>query len=1043
MLDDHAFGVQLRRYRTRAGLTQEALAEQAGLTAHAISALERGERRHPYPHTVEALAQALHLSADEQAALLAARAASHQAAPPTPAPSVVPASPASPPAPILATKLYVPQPRAALVPRPRLRARLDRGLAGSLTLIAAPAGFGKTTLLADWLVTASHAPEPPIRTGQVAWLSLDVGDNDPLQFLRYLVAALQTVAPEVGRATLAVLQSAQAPPIVTLLPLVANDLAALSTPCILVLDDYHVIDAPAVHQALTFLLEHLPPQLHLVIATRVDPPLPLSRLRVRGQLTELRAHDLRFTSEEAALFLREVMGVPLSGEEVAALEARTEGWVAGLHLAALSLHDRPPEQMAGFIDAFTGSHRFVVDYLVDEVLARQPAHLQTFLLHTSILERLSGALCDAIMQGDTTERAETHGPGEQASSQMVLEQLERANLFLVPLDDTRHWYRYHHLFAQVLHERLMNGASQDVVAMLHRRASVWFEQHGLLPEAMEHVFAAREWERAARLLEQHTEPMLMRGEIRTLHHWVQVLPRDVARKQPHLLLGYAWAQCRTEPDAVEATLRDAESVLNLDEAGPAEQGAGDSALDRESAELRGKLAAIRASIGGNQHDLPRRIALAHEALTLLPEDNLFWRISPTVDLGLALAAAGEVGAASHAFTEAIDLCRKAGHSYAAMIATMHLARVRAAQGQLHAAAALHQRALEMAAEQGWGQLPIVGLPHVWLGKLLYEWNDLPSATRHLLAGIKLAEPGEQRILLEGYTVLARVQQAHGDSAAALATIHECDELARAHNFPASLIAHGAAARAHLALMQGDREQAVHWANTSGLHPTDDLRYPREWEYLTLARVRIAQVQNDAPGSFLRDALDLLDRLLEIAEASARINSMIDILVLRALALQMRGDRNAALAALERALSLTAPEGYVRVFVDEGAPMAALLAHGLAERTWGLGDGTQGHDVRGYTHQLLAVFRAAGIEPQAGVPLALSAPRVLTSDGEMLTEREQEVLRLLVAGCSNQVIAAELIVAVGTVKRHVSNIMSKLGVQSRLEAVARARELGLA
>ncbi|HSH80014.1 MAG TPA: LuxR C-terminal-related transcriptional regulator, partial [Herpetosiphonaceae bacterium] len=894
----------------------------------------------------------------------------------------------------------------------------------------APPGFGKTTLLADWLGR-------PADGRHVAWLALDAGDADPLQFLRYLIAALQTIAPAAGATTLVLLRGAQAPPLETLLPLLLNDLVQLPERSILVLDDYHVVDAPAVHRALAFLLDHLPSRLHLVIASRADPPLPLSRLRARGLLTELRAHDLRFTPEEAAMFLRKVMGLALTVEDVAALETRTEGWIAGLQLAALSLRDRRDAQQAAFIEAFTGSNRFVVDYLVDEVLARQPAHLQTFLLQTSILPRLSGPLCDAVVLGDGAEVDHAPRSTRQAYSQLLLEELERSNLFIVPLDEARHWYRYHHLFAQVLRERLASGATEEAVARLHRRAGAWFEQHGLLPEAMEHMFAARDWGRAARLLEQHAEPMLMRGEFLALQRWVQVLPREVVRKRPHLLLAHAWAQFLVEPDrsdAVEAILRDAETVLALGEERPAERGAELPALDREMAELRGKLAAIRGSIAGNQEDIPRRIALTDEALAHLPGDNLFWRIIPTVDRGLALDAAGEVVPASAAFTEATDLCRAAGYSYAAMIATMHLARTRARQGRLHAAAELHRRALDMAAEQGWEQLPMVGLPHIWWSKLLYEWNDLASATRHLQAGIDLVGPHQPRILLEGYAMLARVKQAQGDAEGALETMRRAEEVARTVAAPWAARLVGAY-QARLWLAQGQVDRAVRCVEEAGLQPDRELVSQRELEYVTLARVRIARGEP-------MQALQLLETLQQAAEAAGRLGSMVEILVLQASALRDRGDHAQATTVLQRALMLAGPEGYVRTFVDEGVAMAALLAQGLRVSDWGLGAGKQGQDVHAYATRLLATFEAGGIDPRSGSHLPATEARALTLEGEVLTERELEVLRLLAAGRSNQAIAQELVVAIGTVKRHVSNILSKLQVESRLEAAARARELGL-
>jgi LuxR family maltose regulon positive regulatory protein len=1069
MNEPMTLGRWMKRLRADLDMTQEALAKQVGCAVQTIRTFETGRRR-PSRELVERLADVLQVPQEQRYDFV--RAARMPASSPSVHPggreqdrlrlgehraeqagSTINGRPEHGPeasdgqavleqSPLLATKLYIPRPRADLVSRSRLFAQIEAGLAGPLIVIAAPAGFGKTTLLADWLasrtegrglrselVATSLSPQSSLLSPRVAWLALDAGDSDPHQFLHYLIAALQTIAPAIGDTSLKLLRTAQTPAIGTLLALLLNDLVQLPEGSILVLDDYHVIDTPAVHQALAFLIDHLPPQLHMIIASRADPPLPLSRLRARRQLTELRAHDLRFVQGEAATFLHEVMGLALSVEDVAALEARTEGWIAGLQLAALSLRDRPDAQQAKFIEAFTGNNRFVVDYLVDEVLARQPPHLQTFLLQTSILERLSGSLCDALVLGDEPETPHAAHTAQGAYSQLLLEELERNNLFIVPLDDERRWYRYHHLFAQVLRHRLESGASQDTVATLHGRASVWFEKHGLLPEALEHLFAAADWGSAARLLEQHAELMVMRGEFLTFRRWVQLLPRDVARSHPHLLLAHAWVQFLAEPlqaDAIETILHDAETVLSLSERRPAELGAETSSLNRAPVELRGKLAAIRASVAGNQQDIPRTIALAHAALTSLPRDNLFWRINPTVDRGLALVAAGEVVAASQAFTEAIDLCRAAGHSYAAMIATMHLARVRAMQGQLHAAAELHQRALDMAAEQGWGQLPMVGLPHVWWGKLLYEWNDLEAATSHLLAGIALAEPAHQEVvLLEGYATLARVKQAQGDVAGAGDAMQCAEEMAYSTSAPwAAPLVH--AYQVRLWLAQGQVERISDWTERVGLDTEGGRVAQRELEYVTLARVQIARNQ---PA----EALPVLERLLEAAAAAGRGGSMIEILALQALALQAHGDPAQAITMLQRALVRAAPEGYLRLFVDEGAPMAALLR---AAQAAGI--------MPEYVVMLLAAFPShVSTDAVTSLPFpALTSPLHKRNVPDMLTERELEVLRLLAAGLSNQAIAQQLIVAIGTVKRHVNSILSKLGVQSRLQAVARAREIGL-
>lgn len=967
---------------------------------------------------------------------------------------------------LLGTKLFVPRPRADLVSRPRLHARLDAGLAGTLTLVCGPAGFGKTTLLADWLCHSKVLRQSP---RAVAWLSLTAEDNDLYRFLPYLIAAFQTIAPSVGVTLLSLLHAPQPPLLPSLLTVLIADLAALPAESILILDDYHVIDVPAIDQAITFLLEHLPPRLHLVIASREDPSLPLARLRARRQLIELRAADLRFTTDEAAAFLNQVMGLPLSPADVAALEQRTEGWIAGLQLAALSMQNH--KDLAGFIAAFTGSHRFILDYLIEEVIARQPDYVQAFLLQTSILDRLCGPLCDAVVTGP-----------HSVSGQALLEYLERANLFLVPLDDERQWYRYHHLFADVLRQRLLTqrlpalfaGASGEAVATLHRRAAEWYDQQGFILEALHHASAAQDWGWAARLLEQHAELLLMRGELRTLHGWFQLLPRSVVRKQPRLLLAYAWAQFLAAPfhtDAVEAILHDMEAVPGLHGDQPTGQSVESGPLDGERAELRGKLAAVRASIANSQKDIPRTIALAHEALTYLPRDNMFWRLIPMVDLGLAYDASGEVMAASRAFTEAIDLAGLAGNRYVAMIATMHLARVRATQGELHVSAELHRRALAMAAEQGWKQLPMVALPHVWLGKLLYEWNDLPSATWHLLEGIKLVRPREQqRVLLEGYVTLAHVKKAQGDAVGALDAMRQAEEVAQTTDAPwaAPLIG---AYKARLWLAQGRPDRAGRWLEEAGPRLNAELASQRELEFVTLARVRIAQ------GKAM-EALPILERLLRATEAAGRLGSMIEILVLQALALQALDDPTRAIVVLQRALLLAEPEGYNRTFVDEGAPMATLLAQGLQDKHWN-------GSLRAYTAKLLASFPETELQAvrrlkpgsnmrkpaQAGShsilnPLKrVSAFQTPTSVGgqerhgerspvvsgqgtrspalvEPLSPRELEVLALVADGKSNAEIAQLLVIAVSTVKAHLNTIFGKLDVTSRTQAIGRAHDLDL-
>ncbi|HZG66655.1 MAG TPA: hypothetical protein VEZ12_07915, partial [Herpetosiphonaceae bacterium] len=759
------------------------------------------------------------------------------------------------------------------------------------------------------------------------------------------------------------LRIGQAPPIETLLPLLLNDLVHLPEGSILVLDDYHVIDAPAVHQALQFLLDHLPPQLHLVIASRADPPLALSRLRARGQLTELRAHDLRFTLEEAAMFLREVMGLVLGVEEVAALEARTEGWIAGLQLAALSMQDRSGEQMATFIEAFTGSHRFVVDYLVDEVLARQPPHLQTFLLQTSILERLCGPLCGAVVLGDEAEPPHHAArTTQQAYSQALLEELEHNNLFIVPLDDERHWYRYHHLFAQVLRERLVSGTKEDTVASLHRRAGTWFEAQGLVEEAVQHALAAQDWERAAGLIEGHGLLLMLKGHLQQVTDWLDALPDTRVRERPVLSIIRAVSfMFSNRLASVEAYLQHAERWIQPD------------TPDDQARTIRGAAAGVRANVSYLVGDLPRVIASVHEALEVLPETEVselpgmlvtIFRSATKSFTGLTYKVTGDVTSASERLAaDVIAPVRAAGNLFATLYSMTYLALLQVYQGRLRVAADTYAQAAQLAPEAGGLQI-LVASPIYYIGRgdLLRERNELDAAAQYLRQGIDLVRGTmtiDANAATHGYIAWARLQQARGDSLGARATLEEFVHLAEQRDFFHVLVARGAAAQAQLVLAQGDLAAARRWAETSGLGVDDELAFFRESEYLALARVYIAQGRHSSVRHILCDAVALLDRLLQAAETGERNGSVIEILILRALALQAQGDLSHALDVLERALTLAAPEDYVRVFVDEGAPMAVLLARGLDVRNWGREPGRPGQDVRSYASRLLAVFEAEG------------------------------------------------------------------------------------
>jgi LuxR family transcriptional regulator, maltose regulon positive regulatory protein len=904
--------------------------------------------------------------------------------------------------PLLLTKLSVPSARPSLVSRLRLSERLEEELGGKLTLISAPAGFGKTTLLSMWLAVSS-------RSGRSAvWLSLDPGDNDPTRFWRYFIAAADRVCPGAGDTALVLLQAPQAPPIEAILTTLLNELAELPTDAVLVLDDYHLIESRKIHEALAFLIEHLPPQVHLVISTRADPPLPLARFRARGEMAELRASDLRFTTEETAAFLEKTVGSRLSAKDVAELEERTEGWVAGLQLAALALRDR--SDISSFIAAFTGSNRYVVDYLAEEVLARQPEALRTFLLKTSILDRMCGPLCDAVTLSDDGQEA--------------LEYLEHMNLFVNPLDEERRWYRYHHLFTDVLRQRLRE-TDDDLLPKLHRRASVWFEQQGLAVEAVHHTLEAHDIERAADLIEEIGLSVMLPGQVHTLLGWLDKLPDALVRSRPALCVVHAAAlMFAGQPEAAEARLDDAERDVQRD--APA-----DRALI-----ILGQAATVRGNLTRISGDLARCVAFSRRALDLLPETQFMWTIAK-LNATYAYHVSGDVRPATERLVaEVIAPVRRTGNPLTLLRSIINLARLQVLQGRLRQGTATFEEAARSSSGPG-GSERLVGNPAYYfgMGDLLREWNDLDAAERHLEQGMDLVSgmpTVDADVVAHGFISLARLQQARGEYGPAITTLEIFSHLAHRQNFFPPLLANAAAAKARLSLAQGDLPAAIGWAEASGLH-LDEPSYPREAEYLTLARVLIARGRDDPEGPYFDDALRLIDLLLGAAESGARMGSAIEILILRALALQARRETTGAFEALERVLTLGEPEGYVRVFVDEGAPMAALLSAFLKARRRG-GRGTKQLASLGYVRRLLAVF-----EPPAPTQHAQATGQPLP---EHLTRREREVLALIAEGFSNQEIADRLFIAPSTVKWYVHSILRKLEVDSRIKAVARARELHL-
>ena len=888
--------------------------------------------------------------------------------------------------PTLATKLYIPPPRPKVVLRPRLIERLNEALhsTSGVTLISAPAGFGKTTLVSEW-VAACGRP--------VAWLSLDEGDNDSARFLAYLIAALQTIGANIGEGVLPALQTPQPPPTELILTTLLNDIITIPDNFVLILDDYHVIDAKPVDNALSFLLEHQPSQMHLVIATREDPSLSLSRLRASGQLTELRAADLRFSSSEAAEFLNKVMGLNLSAEDSAALETRTEGWIAGLQLAALSMQGH--QDTADFIKSFTGSHHFVMDYLVEEVLGQQSESVQAFLLHTSILDRLCGPLCDAVLLNSS------------ATGQATLEYLEHANLFIIPLDNERRWYRYHHLFADLLRQRLHqsitssagNRDAESAMNELHIRASQWYEDNGLQMEAFQHAAAANDIERAERLIEGKGIPLHFSGGVIPILDWLESLPKEVLNARPSLWWRHAaMLLINGQTIGVGEKLQAAEASLA---ANLALRGA---EPDDETRNLIGQIAAATATLALTRYDVETMLAQSRRALEYLHPNSLFTRASANWTLGYAYTLQGDRAAARRAFTESISLSQASGAIFTAILATIGLGNVQEADNQLYQAAETYRRVLHWAGEK---PQQIISEAHIGLARVLYEWNDLDAAEQHGEQSLQLARRYESFIdrFVFGEVFLARLKLAQGDVDGASAILARTDQSVRQHNF-VHRMPEVAAAQVLTLLRQGNLAAAAHLAQTHGLP-------------LSQVRVHLAEGNPSA-------ALAVLEPFRQQVEAKGWADEQLKAMVLQAIAHQAHGEKEEAVQVLGDALALAEPGGFIRIFVDEGTPMFRLLSEAAAQEI-----------MPGYVGKLLAEFESEEQKRTDKSSLPPAQPLI-----EPLSQRELEVLRLIAQGLSNDEIGKRLFLALDTVKGHNRRIYDKLQVQRRTEAVARARELGL-
>jgi LuxR family maltose regulon positive regulatory protein len=878
--------------------------------------------------------------------------------------------------PLLTTKLYVPRVRAELVSRPRLTERLNEGVTRKLTLVSAPAGFGKTTLVTEWLsgLDCLHT-----------WLSLDEDDNDPARFFTYLLAALRKIGPNIGHAAQAMLQAPQSPPPESFLTSLINDIAATPQPFVLVLDDYHLIQTMPIHKQLTFFLEHQPPQMHLVITTREDPPLPLFRWRARGQMVEIRQADLKFTEEETADFLQRVMRLELSSTDVAALHQRTEGWVAGLQLAALSMQGR--DDVHQLVQSFAGSHRYILDYLIEEVFQRQPADVQDFLLKTSILDRFTAPLCNAVTERD--------------DSRDVLLALEQGNLFTVPLDESRQWYRYHRLFADLLRHRLDMVCESELVALLQTRASQWYEVNGFPADAVHHALASSDWERAATLILNVGESMLKGGEVTTLLAWLQALPDEEVRARPGLCLSCSWVLVLTgQMDAAESYLEQAEQAA----CGERRRTAQDDAA------FLGSIVSAQAYIARTRGDDRRTIELSQRALALLPQADHATRSVVALNLGIAHWTNGHLTEAEQALTEADHAAQQSGNIYARLTALCFLGTIQAAWGRLHRAAELFREATRLG-----GQSPAVAYAHIESSALLYEWNDLEAAADHLQRGIELSQRGGNvEIQIGGYRTLARVKQAQGDASAALDALQEAHQLAHEKDVPPVIHARNAASHAQIALAQDDTATAIRWAEQATGHADASPFYP----LLGLTQARLLLARNEKAA-----AAEQLQGWYETALREGWQFGVIEVRVLQALAAPTP---TAALAFLADALALAQPEGYVRTFVDKGEPMATLLreaaSQGIAPE---------------YVSKLLAAFGVSEYEIEVPLPPPPTQPLI-----EPLSERELRVLRLVAAGLSNRDIAEALYISVNTVKTHLQRIYEKLGVSSRTAAATKALELNL-
>lgn len=888
--------------------------------------------------------------------------------------------------PLLTTKLFIPPLREAIVPRKRLIGRLNEGLHRKLTLISASAGSGKTTLVSAWL---SESARP------AAWLSLDADDNEGARFVLHLHAALGTIGLPVEDGMIGLLQAYPPPSVKTVMMSMLEAISKRPDPFTLVLDDYHVIENKAIHEAMALWIERMPPHIHLVLITRADPALlPMARLRVRDQLNEVRTADLQFSLSETEAFLSRVMGLSVSREDIVLLQNRTEGWIAGLQLAALSMQGHA--SVHGFIHSFTGSHRYVLDYLVEEVLRQQPVHIQEFLQRTSILSRMCGPLCNAVVHGENLSTQAASFPGQE-----ILEHLERANLFIVPLDEHRRWYRYHHLFAELLQQRLTHGMEgskpirREGVAELHLRASEWFEHHGLELEAFQHAASADAIDRAAQLIEGKGMPLLFRGAVTPVLNWLEGLPGKELDSRPSLRVLHASALLMVgRVGGVEPMLRAAERAL---------QGAEQSEKERD---LIGHIASIRATLAVSRHEAETIKAESHRALAYLHPDNLPVRTATTWTLGYAYELQGDRAAASRAYADALSESQRIGHLIISVMSLLGIGNMQLANNQLYAAADTYREVLNLA---GNPPLPAACEAHKGLARIGYEWNDLASAEEHGRQAVYLARQFEHLDrAIDAEVFLAKVMLASGSVSEAGALLAQAEHAARQQRF-LNLLPTIAEARVRVLLHTGKVDAAFELAQSHGLHSDQ-------------ARVLMEQGEPSA-------AAKILAALRERAEEKGWEDERLKLLVLGAVALQATGEKVKAAQLLDEALATALPSGMIRIFLDEGLPMRKLLRDAVVHA-----------EVEAYRNLLLDAF-VLGERRDDGQPNCREA-QPSESLIEPLSARELDILRLIAQGLSNHEISERLYLALSTVKGHNRNIFDKLQVKRRTEAVALARKLRL-